>query len=68
MKDKFMTKCSTEFKETAFRKMMPPDAMPIRDVRQETGVTNGEGQVMVDKEPGVGCEEANARHAQGGRG
>ena len=40
MKDKFMTKCSTEFKETAFRKMMPPDAMPIRDVRQETGVTN----------------------------
>jgi transposase-like protein len=40
MKDKFMTKYSTEFKETAFRKMMPPDAMPIRDVRQETGVTN----------------------------
>jgi transposase-like protein len=34
-----MTKYSTEFKETAFRKTMPPDAMPIRDVRQETGVT-----------------------------
>ncbi|MBT3833553.1 MAG: transposase [Gammaproteobacteria bacterium] len=35
-----MTKYSTEFKEAAVRKMMPPNAMPVRDVRQETGVTN----------------------------
>ena len=40
MKDRFMTKYSTEFKEAAVRKMMPPNAMPVRDVRQETGVTN----------------------------
>ena len=40
MRDKFMTKYSTEFKEAAVRKMMPPNAMPVRDVPQETGVTD----------------------------
>ena len=40
MRDKFMTKYSTEFKEAAVRKMMPPNAMPVREVRQDTGITN----------------------------
>jgi transposase len=35
-----MTRYSTEFKEAAVKKMMPPNAMPVREVRQETGVTD----------------------------
>jgi transposase len=35
-----MTRYSTEFKEAAVKKMMPPNAMPVREVRHETGVTD----------------------------
>ena len=35
-----MTRYSTEFKEAAVKKMMPPNAMPVSDVRRETGVTD----------------------------
>ncbi len=35
-----MTRYSTKFKEAAVKKMMPPNAAPVRDVRRETGVTD----------------------------
>ena len=35
-----MTGYSTEFQAAAVRKMMPPNAMPVREVRHETGVTD----------------------------
>jgi len=35
-----MTRYSTEFKEAAVKKMMPPNAMSVRDIRHETGVSD----------------------------
>ena len=35
-----MTRYSTEFKEAAVKKMMPPNAIPIQEIRRETGVSD----------------------------
>jgi transposase-like protein len=35
-----MTRYSVEFKEATVKKMMPPNAMPIREVKRATGVTD----------------------------
>jgi transposase-like protein len=35
-----MTRYSIEFKEAAVQKMMPPNAVPVREVRRETGVSD----------------------------
>ena len=35
-----MTRYSTEFKEAAVKKMMPPHAIPVQKIRQETGVSD----------------------------
>ena len=35
-----MTRYSVEFKEATVKKMMPPNAVPVREVRRETGVSD----------------------------
>jgi transposase len=35
-----MTRYSTEFKEAAVKKMMPPNAIPVQEIRRETGVSD----------------------------
>ena len=35
-----MTRYSVEFKAATVKKMMPPNAMPIREVKRATGVTD----------------------------
>jgi transposase len=35
-----MTRYSIEFKEATVRKMMPPNAIPVREVSRETGVSD----------------------------
>jgi len=35
-----MTRYSIEFKEAAVKKMMPPNAIPVQEIRRETGVSD----------------------------
>ncbi len=40
MREETMSRYSMDFKEAAVRKMMPPNAVPVRAVSQETGVSD----------------------------